>query len=61
MILSSDRVQLPIINAYAPPRFDSCGNELTLVVLDHGYIGFGNDFNWAHLVTIRDGVNKVMM
>jgi len=46
VILPCGKVQLLIINACPPTELDSCGNELTLVVVDHGYTGlFRNDLD----------------
>jgi len=62
MILLSGRVRLSIINTYSPLGLDSCGNELTLVVLDHGYPNlFRNDLGGAHALTSRDRVNNVII
>ena len=62
MVLSSDRVQLSIVDPYSPPKLDSCRNASILAISDYGDPDlFGNNLDGTHLLTIRDGVNNIMI
>ena len=62
MVFPSGRIQFPIINAYSPPRLNPCGNELILVVFNNSDSSlFRNDLDETHPLTIRNGINNVMI
>jgi len=61
VILSISGVQFSS-QSLPSPELDSYGNELFLVVLNHGDTSlFRNDLDMAHPLTIQDGVDNIVI